>query len=97
MVDRAGSGKDQSAIVGKNRVRELFPVHHVLANRVAPDLTPHLIDAGVVLEKEMVLTIVVDHAVGIVERVFTRGEVELRATSDCSQHPDRIEGFYLRL
>ena len=64
------AGPDDPAAIGEDRVWELFPVHHVLADRVAPALARSRIVSRFMLEKEVVLAVVIHHAVRVIEPVL---------------------------
>ena len=76
IYDRAAGINHVVAVFG-NGQWEMLPVHHVGADGVAPThVSPHLA-LGVELIKEVVLTLVEDHPVGIVHEVLGRREVIL--------------------
>ena len=58
---------------------QLLPFHHVLTYCMAPGHVSPFIGLWVMLKKEVILPIVIDHAVGVIEPVFTGGEMELGA------------------
>ena len=79
VVNGTGAGPDDPAAIGKDRMRELFPVHHIFTDRVTPALARYRIGGRFVLEKEVVLAVVIHHAVRIIQPVLAGGEVKLRA------------------
>ena len=78
VVNGTGAGEDSTVAIGQDRVGQLLPVNHVLTDRVAPGHVPPFVAFGVVLEEEMILAIVVHHAVRIVQPVLHGRKVELR-------------------
>ena len=69
-INRSGTGKDGSATVGQDGVRQLLPMQHVLTDRMAPGHISPLIGYGVMLEEEVVLAVVIHHAVRVIEPVL---------------------------
>ena len=67
----------------RQRDGELLPVDEVGRDGVTPAHVAPLVAEGVELEEEMVLAIEKDGAVGIVDPVGRRAEVELRLPGGC--------------
>ena len=78
-IDDGATGEDVSEAVGRQGDREVLPVHEVAADGVAPVHGPPDGFLGVVLIEEVVLPVVIHHAVGVVHPVFGGREVDLRA------------------
>lgn len=83
VIDDGGAGEDGAFSVidgvGGDGVGVLGPADHVGAGGVAPGHVAPVGAVGVVLEVEVVVLAIVDHAVGVVDPAFLRGEVELGA------------------
>ncbi len=77
LVEYDAAGKDHLVVVLGDGQRELLPVHQVGADRVTPRHVAPGVARRVVLEEQVILTLVPDQAVGVVHPVLRRGEVEL--------------------
>lgn len=78
-VHHGGAGEHGAQGVRQQGVRQLLPVNQIFADGVAPGHVAPFGSEWVVLEEEMVLALEEDEAVRVVQPVFTRRKVELRA------------------
>ena len=79
LIDDGAAGEDHDAVLFWNSDWQFTPMHQIAANGVAPAHVTPAVAEGIELEKEMILAVEVDQAVGIVGPVASRGKMELGA------------------
>src|SRR5574344_994933 len=62
-------------IVAGDSWGEMFPMYEIFADCVSPVHIAPLASIGVILEVEMILTVFIDHAVGVVHPAIERSEM----------------------
>lgn len=91
-VDDSGSGEDGSEFVRFQRVVELGPMHQIRTDSVAPGHVTPLNAVRIVLEEEVVFSLIENQPVRVVYPVFAWGEVDLGAVELVVRHEIEDQG-----
>ena len=98
-IDHSTAAEHRPLLVRQKLVTEFLPMHHVFAHSVTPMHVPPTPSIWIVLKEQMVLTVVIDHTIGIIVPASHRRKMELTSLSlrvKILRVLDRVAGFNRR-